>query len=121
IGGTGKDKLQGGDGDDLLIAGATDFDANDDALYAVMKEWTSAHDYLTRVKNLRNGGGGGTDGPQNGTVFLVASPIAATVHDDAAADQLAGGNGRDWFFARVDAAIKDMIGDLAAGEEKNLI
>jgi Ca2+-binding RTX toxin-like protein len=39
IGGLGADTLRGGGGDDILIGGYTDYDANVQALLAVMKEW----------------------------------------------------------------------------------
>lgn len=39
IGGVGADILNGGGNDDLLIAGATAYDANPVALWAVLAEW----------------------------------------------------------------------------------
>ena len=40
IGGTGADRILGNAGDDILIAGTTDFDANEAALALIMQEWT---------------------------------------------------------------------------------
>src|SRR5207302_5325888 len=63
IGGLGADTLRGGGGDDILIGGYTDYDANVQALLAVMKEWgrTDAT-YNTRVNHLS-----GTSGGLNGS------------------------------------------------------
>ncbi len=55
IGGDGHDSLTGGLGDDLLIGGATIYDNSTAALLAIQSEWTSASDYATRAKNLRQG------------------------------------------------------------------
>src|SRR5262249_20111505 len=57
IGGRGADRLLGNGGDDLLIAGFTTFDVNEQALFAVLSEWTSARSYAERVANLRSGTG----------------------------------------------------------------
>ena len=92
IGGFGSDKIQAGAGDDILIAGKTEFDHNALALRSIMKEWASNHDYLTRVHDLMNYQG--MDG-RNGAFFLNTS----TVHDDTSIDHEYGGAGRDWFFA----------------------
>ena len=51
------DHLFGGNNDDILITGYTIYDANDIALRAILAEWTSSHDYLTRTRNLSNGSG----------------------------------------------------------------
>jgi len=91
IGGNGRDHLFGGGGDDVLIAGTTAWDDREEALAAIMKEWTSADDYATRVSHLRGTLAGGLNGP-----FLLN---ATTVFDDHAADSLNGGPGLDWFFA----------------------
>jgi Ca2+-binding RTX toxin-like protein len=96
IGGTGADHLVGGSGDDILIGGTTAFDSNDAALCAIMAEWTSDHDYSTRVANLRGQGSGPRS---NGNFFLISSGPGATVFDDGAPDTLTGSSGMDWFFA----------------------
>jgi len=90
-GGPGADTLRAGGGGDILIGGTTDYDANVQALLAVMKEWgrTDA-DYTTRVKHLN----GTLSGGLNGSYRLTTT----TVHDDNAVDSLYGGAGLDWFF-----------------------
>ncbi len=106
IGGTGSDTLSGAKGDDILIAGSTDLDANETAQRAILAEWTSflpSHSYQARVANLRDGTGSGDR--LNGGFFLSA----ATVHDDATADLLTGGKGRDWFIARTLVPVLDTI------------
>jgi len=96
IGGRGADMLIGNFADDLLISGYTAFDADQEALYAIMAEWASSRDYAARVVNLRGGGG------LNGAVVLDTEGDDRTVFDDEAADQLVGAAGRDWFFAQLD-------------------
>jgi Ca2+-binding RTX toxin-like protein len=91
IGGTGEDRIVGNPGDDILIGGTTAWDAQESALWALMKEWTSAADYDTRVARLR---GERSDGLNGGFVLN-----ADTVFNDLAADKLTGSSGRDWFFA----------------------
>jgi Ca2+-binding RTX toxin-like protein len=92
IGGLGADTLLGGGADDILIGGTTDYDTNTSALLALMSEWQRTDaDYTTRISHLRNGGG------NNGTFKLNST----TVHDDATADVLTGGAGKDWFWANL--------------------
>src|SRR5205085_1709197 len=57
IGGNGADQIFGGGGDDILVAGSTTFDEDPNSLQAIMAEWTSQNGYVTRVNNLRFGGG----------------------------------------------------------------
>jgi Ca2+-binding RTX toxin-like protein len=116
IGGNGADQVQGNEGSDILIAGRTSFDINVGALDAIMAEWSAPHDYPTRVKNLRNGTGGGAGGPRNGTTFLRNIEPGRTVHDDRQPDSLAGGVGRDWFFARIGRRVADKILDRNGNE-----
>jgi Ca2+-binding RTX toxin-like protein len=102
-GGAGRDLLIGGDGQDsltasgtnqsaILIAGTTSFDANAAALNAIMAEWTSAHDYTTRVNNLINGSG--SPDRLNGNYFLQ---LGQTVFNDAYTDTLSY-TAQDWLF-----------------------
>jgi hypothetical protein len=75
-------------GNDLLVAGSTDFDADLDSLKNIWKEWTSGDPQ--RIQHLM-----GTPGGVNGTTISTT----ATVHDDSVKDTLAGkkkGNG--WFI-----------------------
>jgi uncharacterized repeat protein (TIGR01451 family) len=105
IGGAGADQLFGEAHDDLLIAGSTTFDESQDALSAILAEWTSSNDYATRINNLRFGGGA------NGAFTLDS----ATVVDDFAADTLWGHGGQDWFLI----GNRDRIKDRTAGERVN--
>jgi Ca2+-binding RTX toxin-like protein len=122
IGGEGADQLRGdgkncdgerdddgaGDGQknqDIMIGGTTDHDDTDEALQAIIAEWTSARSYEDRVDNLRDGTGS-ADG-ENDDVFL--DPM--TVFDDDAIDRLHGCGGRDWFFALQDGDSSDQLPD----------
>lgn len=100
IGGTGADRLGGGPGDDLLVAGSTSFDQDDQALAAVVAEWTSKSSFSQRVANLSGTGSGAAyDNRSNGDNFLQLSGTSATVQDDGDADRLKGAAGQDWFLA----------------------
>jgi Ca2+-binding RTX toxin-like protein len=101
IGGEGEDRLRAGGGGSLLIGGTTDYDTNLVALSAVAAEWGRGDlGYNVRVGHL-----GGQPGGLNGPYVLTT----ATVHDDAASDDLFGGNGLDWFFARLSGPAKDKV------------
>ncbi len=104
IGGTGNDILIAGSGQDILIGGTTRYDANDAALQTVMKEWTSRHDYTTRVKNIlgvtTEQGNAGFATRLNANYF----PNSGTVQDDGSTDIESGGGGWDWFFANTDCS-----------------
>jgi Ca2+-binding RTX toxin-like protein len=125
IGQLGADRMVGNADDDILIAGTTDFDANDAALSAILAEWTSSRSYSERTANITgNGSGGSFAARMNGNVFLNvdAARGPVTVHDDNANDTLTGSAGQDWFFANLfldngdDAQQKDKITDLSASE-----
>lgn len=84
IGGLGADALVGGDDDDLLIAGYTTYDNDNDneSLASVRSEWGRGDlDYPERVAALR----------------AYLSP--ETVFNDMAVDEVYGQAGRDWFWA----------------------
>jgi Ca2+-binding RTX toxin-like protein len=108
IGGAGSDRILGNAQDDILIAGFTDHDNNLEALRLIMKEWTSCHDYTTRVNFLRCGGG------FNGSVVLTDS----TVQDDGVEDKLSGDQGRDWFLFNKDGdgGVRDRVLDATSTE-----
>ena len=96
IGGIGVDRMAGGDDDDILIAGYTRHDGNDEALFAIRLEWNSRRSYEERVANLH-----GEDNPTfndrlNGDYFLRDG---IEVGDDDGGNALAGEASRDWFFA----------------------
>jgi hypothetical protein len=94
IGGDGRDTLDGGAGENILIGGTTAFDADRDALVALMAEWertdlASAADptgYRARAANIAGG--------LNGGVRLAPD----TVFGDTQTDSLAAGADLDWFF-----------------------
>lgn len=108
-GGSGADTLRGGAGDDILIGDSTSYDANLQALLAVMKEWgrTDA-DYATRVKHLQ----GSLSGGLNGTYRLTA----ATVLNDNTIDNLYGEAGMDWFIIGGKGKKRDKVYDQTSGE-----
>jgi PKD domain/RTX calcium-binding nonapeptide repeat (4 copies) len=110
IGGDGVDQLTGTAGDDILIDGLTAFDDKEDALCAIMAEWTSSRSYADRVANLRGLG----SGPRlNGDFFLKSAGPGATVFEDGSADQLTGSSGLDWYFS----GLGDVIIDQHSGEQ----
>jgi Ca2+-binding RTX toxin-like protein len=99
IGGIGADRLVGNAEDDILIAGVMAYDANSDALCAIMQDWARTDfNNAARIALLR-------DGTQRNGVYLGA----ATVGDDASADILTGSAGQDWFFF---SSTRDRVTDL---------
>jgi len=120
IGGIASDRIVGNAEDDVLIGGTTAFDFNDAALAAILGEWTSDHDYTTRVMNL-----GGIDHDEfdqrlNGDFFLRMEELdglPVTVFDDEAKDVMTGCAGIDWFLATLETGeINDKVTDL--GDEE---
>jgi hypothetical protein len=99
IGGEDADDLHGNDGDDLLIGSATIFDDDQVSLNTIFTVWNSDDDYTTRVNTIRSG-----NGPILGGLNLQ---IDTTVLDDGISDELAGGEGRDWFFGHWEDNVKD--------------
>jgi Bacterial Ig-like domain (group 3)/RTX calcium-binding nonapeptide repeat (4 copies)/NHL repeat len=109
IGGDGADHLVGNGGDDLLIGGYTSYDANDTALSAIMAEWTSAHDFATRVANLADQSSSPTFANRlNGNYFLLDSGAGQTVFNDSGVDTLEGDAGADWFFTGAADKLSDL-------------
>jgi hypothetical protein len=109
IGGTGADQIVGNGGDDLMIGGMTAFDGNDAALSAIDAEWTSGHDFATRIANLSGDSSNPGFGSRlNGSYFLI--PLQ-TLFADAVVDTLTGSSGSDWYI--VDAS------DLPNGANNN--
>jgi hypothetical protein len=98
IGGAGSDQIDGKGGQDILISGTTQSDNNDQALLAILNEWSSDRTYAQRVANIMGTGSGATfDARLNGPYFLNSS----TVSDDNAIDTLLGGGGTDFYFANL--------------------
>ncbi len=97
IGGGGADTLLASYKGDILIGGATKFDASYESLQSIMALWTSRRNYKTRTANLRRAG---TGSGASGAVRLVTTGPETTILDDVARDRLRGGAGQDWFFAK---------------------
>jgi Ca2+-binding RTX toxin-like protein len=115
IGGRNDDGLRGRGADDILIGGTTRHDFNDAALRAVLAEWTSTRTYAQRVNNLMNVLNPTFASRLNGDVLLIPAGVDATVQNDAAPDDLAGENGRYWFFAdAVDSVLDDASNELVS-------
>ncbi|MCI0680920.1 MAG: PKD domain-containing protein [Gemmataceae bacterium] len=99
VGGTGADRLIGNSADDILIAGSLAFTNQEAATAAIMAEWTSDHDYATRLANLSGRteaqGNTGFGDRLNAGYFLTAG---STVLDDEDQDKVTGSGGDDWFF-----------------------
>jgi len=72
----------------MLIGGSTSYDANDNALVALLDEWGDDADYIVRVGRLRTGTGA--------TGIQLAAGM--TVFDDGDTDRLTGTADLDWFF-----------------------
>lgn len=109
LGGIGADRILGNAGDDILIAGTTDFDANEAALALIMQEWTRIDaTFAVRVGHLETGNG------LNAGYLLTDN----TVHDDHTADVLTGAEGNDWFLFNNDGdgGVRDRATDLSTFE-----
>lgn len=88
IAGANPITLVDGGGQDILIAGSTDYDNNDAALTAILAEWSRTdEDFATRVSNLMSGADG------------LPALNASTVHWNGGGSKLVGGGVQDWFFA----------------------
>ncbi len=96
IGGQGADKIKGNQDEDILLGGLTTYDEHLTALCAIMEEWTSEHDFATRVEHLM---GTSSDGA-NGSFLLSADASVApvTVYNDGDEDRMTGGSGADWLL-----------------------
>jgi streptogramin lyase len=113
IGGTGADRMIGNGGDDILLGGTTAYDGNEATLCAIMAEWTSSHDFATRVANLTDQtSSAGFLSRLNGAYFLLDQGSGQTVFNDASSDRLTGSAGSDWFFA----GTADKVTDLSASD-----
>jgi Ca2+-binding RTX toxin-like protein len=109
IGGTGADRMIGNGGDDILIGGITSYDADPIALAAIMAEWTSNHDYATRIANLTDKtASAGFLVRLNNACFLLDQGSSQTVFNDSSIDTLTGSAGSDWFFAGTADKLTDL-------------
>jgi Ca2+-binding RTX toxin-like protein len=114
IGGLGADVLRAGGGDDILIGGTTAFDANFAALSSLIAEWGRTNlGYSARVDHLT----GATSGGLNGSNLLTAS----TVFDDAAVDELYGEGNQDWFLYGSSGANRDVLRDRKSNERTTTV
>jgi hypothetical protein len=94
IGGFGANYLSGGADEDILVGGRTGSDASDVGLYSIMAQWAGAGTYDDRVS------------------ALLGSPLFVWF-DDGAADQLAGGDGLDWFWGGMDGNDTTTVNNVA--------
>lgn len=113
IGGLGSDFIIGSGGQDILVAGTTAYDSDAEALDAIMAEWTSAHDFETRVANITATNEIDFEDRLNGEFFLIGEGEDATVFDDEAVDLLLGGSGLDLYFANLSGGVEDFIFDFS--------
>jgi hypothetical protein len=93
IAGNQPASLTGGDWDDILIGGSTNYDMNLTQLNAIMAEWAGTDDYATRVAALK----AGTSGVPvlNKTKVWTNVVGGSHVHN-----QLTGNGGSDWYFGQ---------------------
>lgn len=103
------DLISGDSGEDILLAGTLLFDLEDldDAVDAIMAEWTSTRDYATRIENIN---GTGTGPRANGDTFLQ---VGLTIEGNPLVDELSGGSDLDWFLYTLS---QDILSDLEGGE-----
>ena len=95
IGGAGADNLTSQFGNDILIGGTTNHDADPFALASLRAEWNLNTPVATRIAHLAGLAGGGL----NGTYLLVSDAVrAGTVHNDFAVDKLSNNSSLDWIL-----------------------
>jgi Ca2+-binding RTX toxin-like protein len=97
--GLGADRIISNAGDDLLIGGSASYDGNAAALAMMLDEWTSPHDYASRIANLLGTGSGSTFANRLNSNYFLQPGV--TVFDDGAQHQLTGSAGQDCFFAKM--------------------
>lgn len=108
FGGLGADTLSGGAGEDILFSGTTTFENNRAVLDSLFVYWNRQDlIYATRVSTLRAGNPG------------VPKLDSTSVIQDTSIDTLTGGDGLDWYFAKLTDPFKDMLTPPVAGEAKN--
>ena len=92
IGGRGADRLLGGSDEDLIVTGYTRFDSDDQRLRWILDEWNRTILYENRANHILTGTGSQLSG--TGTKLRKGE----TVFNDDVADQVFGGNKREFFF-----------------------
>lgn len=92
--------LNGGDGEDILIAGSTTSDNSLSDLNTLRAEWISAGTPAVRIANLQAGVGSPTVSLKTTLNFL---------NDAGEDDVLTGGGNSDWFFRALDYVITDLL------------
>ncbi|MHC4404024.1 MAG: PKD domain-containing protein [Planctomycetota bacterium] len=120
IGGRGADRMVGNAADDIMIGGYLGFADLDEALCAIMREWTSTREPGYRRANLE----GDDSNPEwdnrlNDAIFLTTQGDNRTVFHDDAEDLLTGSAGLDWFLASLvddDDGTRDKVTDLHDNE-----
>jgi Ca2+-binding RTX toxin-like protein len=95
----GRDQLDGGANEDIVIGDATQADNNTDALFGILDRWNQNTIYEKRVDMLR---------PRTATVRRLPD---LTLIADGASDTLVGGAGRDWFLSNGKDDIRDRMKD----------
>jgi hypothetical protein len=103
FGGAGADTLNGGGEDDILFDDTATFASNPTTIDALLTFWDSSASYSDRVNELR----AGTTG-----VAGLPKLNSSTVKHDTSSDTLTGGNGLDWFFAKLTTPSQDTVTDL---------
>ncbi len=115
VGGHGADRLHGGNGDDLLIGGASwalTLENDAAARDAVLSTWRSADNYATKIQKLRIDG----VGPD----ASIKLSDGAAVSDDFLVDTFFGNSGLDWFVLNTSTELNLASGglrDLANNEQ----
>ncbi len=110
IGGFGSDTLIGNAADDILIGGYTVYDEIETALRQILLLWDTDQSYQARTAALQ------------ASTFEHRLFADQTVFDDAAADDLTGSAGADWFFANLDdVGVRDRITDRGKNEDIEIL
>jgi Ca2+-binding RTX toxin-like protein len=99
LGGNGADTMSSQDGNNILIAGSTSYDAHttatQQALCGIGRKWLRTDIiYQAKIDHLSGASAGGL----NGAICLKAASPGQTVFNDTSLDGLISGNGSDWFL-----------------------
>jgi Ca2+-binding RTX toxin-like protein len=99
IGGAGSDVLSAGRSGTLLIGASTMYDTNDQALREILTVWSSNQPLRTRITALS----GRSRQRHDGKFVLNTSALS----DDGSRDVLVGDSKRDWIVALDDDVVID--------------